>query len=128
ALCSVHALSYPATRNSRDVPVDVFLLWSGCRRVLRSFPTRRSSDLAIDMAAKVAAAKKASRDIVIMARTDAAGVEGFDAAVERADRKSTRLHSSHVESSYAVSCSKKKEPTMCPNRFSTGDRVSELRT
>lgn len=37
-----------------------------------------------DMAAKVAAAKKASRDIVIMARTDAAGVEGFDAAVDRA--------------------------------------------
>ena len=36
------------------------------------------------MAAKVAAAKKASRDIVIMARTDAAGVEGFDAAVDRA--------------------------------------------
>lgn len=39
---------------------------------------------ALDMAAKVAAAKKASRDIVIMARTDAAGVEGFAAAVERA--------------------------------------------
>ena len=38
----------------------------------------------LDMAAKVAAAKKASRDIVIMARTDAAGVEGFDAAVDRA--------------------------------------------
>ncbi len=38
----------------------------------------------VDMAAKVAAAKKASRDIVIVARTDAAGVEGFDAAVERA--------------------------------------------
>ncbi|AXB80215.1 methylisocitrate lyase [Novosphingobium sp. P6W] len=37
-----------------------------------------------DMAAKVAAAKKASRDIVIVARTDAAGVEGFDGAVERA--------------------------------------------
>ncbi|WP_206245074.1 methylisocitrate lyase [Novosphingobium terrae] len=37
-----------------------------------------------DMAAKVAAAKKAARDIVIVARTDAAGVEGFDAAVERA--------------------------------------------
>ncbi|PNU02112.1 methylisocitrate lyase [Novosphingobium guangzhouense] len=37
-----------------------------------------------DMAGKVAAAKKASRDIVIVARTDAAGVEGFDAAVERA--------------------------------------------
>lgn len=39
---------------------------------------------ATDMATKVAAAKKASRDIVIVARTDAAGVEGFDAAVERA--------------------------------------------
>lgn len=39
-----------------------------------------------DMAAKVAAAKKASRDLVIVARTDAAGVEGFDAAVARARR------------------------------------------
>jgi methylisocitrate lyase len=37
-----------------------------------------------EMAAKVAAAKKASRDIVIVARTDAAGVEGYDAAVARA--------------------------------------------
>jgi methylisocitrate lyase len=37
-----------------------------------------------DMAAKVAAARRASRDIVIVARTDAAGVEGYDAAVERA--------------------------------------------
>ena len=39
---------------------------------------------ALDMAAKVAAAAKARRDMVIMARTDAVGVEGFDAAVERA--------------------------------------------
>lgn len=37
-----------------------------------------------EMAAKVAAARKASRDIVIVARTDAAGVEGYDAAVSRA--------------------------------------------
>lgn len=37
-----------------------------------------------DMAAKVAAAKKAARDIVIVARTDAAGVESFEAAVARA--------------------------------------------
>lgn len=37
-----------------------------------------------EMAVKVAAAKKASRDIVIVARTDAAGVEGYDAAVARA--------------------------------------------
>lgn len=39
---------------------------------------------AMDMAAKVAAAAKARRDMVIMARTDAVGVEGFDAAVDRA--------------------------------------------
>ncbi|HCJ48933.1 MAG TPA: methylisocitrate lyase [Microbacterium sp.] len=38
----------------------------------------------VDMATKVAAAKKASRDIMIVARTDAAGVEGLDAAVDRA--------------------------------------------
>lgn len=37
-----------------------------------------------DMAAKVAAAKKASRDMVIVARTDAVSVEGFDAAILRA--------------------------------------------
>lgn len=39
-----------------------------------------------DMAAKIAAAKRASYDIVIVARTDAVGVEGFEAAVERAKR------------------------------------------
>ncbi|BBE33329.1 methylisocitrate lyase [Sphingosinicella microcystinivorans] len=39
---------------------------------------------AMDMATKVAAAKKAARDIVVVARTDAAAVEGFDAAVTRA--------------------------------------------
>ncbi|MFD0849375.1 methylisocitrate lyase [Sphingosinicella xenopeptidilytica] len=37
-----------------------------------------------DMATKVAAAKRAARDMVIVARTDAAGVEGFEAAVARA--------------------------------------------
>lgn len=37
-----------------------------------------------DMAAKVAAAAKARRDMVVIARTDAVGVDGFDAAIERA--------------------------------------------
>lgn len=37
-----------------------------------------------DMAAKVAAARRARRDLVIIARTDAAGVEGLDAAIARA--------------------------------------------
>lgn len=39
---------------------------------------------ASDMALKVAAAAKASRDLVIVARTDAAASEGFDGAVARA--------------------------------------------
>jgi methylisocitrate lyase len=37
-----------------------------------------------DMAAKVAAAAKARRDLVIVARTDAVGVDGFDVAIDRA--------------------------------------------
>lgn len=39
-----------------------------------------------EMAAKVAAAKRAARHLYIIARTDAAAVEGFEAAVERAKR------------------------------------------
>ncbi len=39
-----------------------------------------------EMAAKVAAAKRAARHLFIIARTDAAAVEGFDAAVARAKR------------------------------------------
>lgn len=38
-----------------------------------------------EAAAKIAAAKKAARDMVIIARTDAAGVEGIDAAIARAN-------------------------------------------
>ncbi|MBO6520346.1 MAG: methylisocitrate lyase [Rhodospirillales bacterium] len=38
-----------------------------------------------EAAAKIAAAKKAARDLVIIARTDAAGVEGLDAAIKRAN-------------------------------------------
>tara|TARA_R110000787_G_scaffold239367_4_gene345520 strand:+ start:12680 stop:13618 length:939 start_codon:yes stop_codon:yes gene_type:complete len=38
-----------------------------------------------EAAAKIAAAKKAARDMVVIARTDAAGVEGLDAAIRRAN-------------------------------------------
>ena len=38
-----------------------------------------------EAATKIAAAKKASSDLVIIARTDAAGVEGLDAAIKRAN-------------------------------------------
>lgn len=38
-----------------------------------------------EAAAKIAAAKKAARDLVVIARTDAAGVEGVDEAIRRAN-------------------------------------------
>src|SRR3712207_8126558 len=42
------------------------------------------------------------------------GVEG-DGEVDRRDRKSTRLNSSHANISYAVFCLKKKKNTALPN-------------
>src|SRR5690606_41714359 len=71
---------------------------------LRSFPTRRSSDL---LAARVAVrpahrpARPAARD------APRPGVPRDDRG--RQDRKSTRLNSSHVKISYAVFCLKKKK-------------------
>src|SRR5438874_6307454 len=41
--------------------------------------------------------------------TDLADLAGCDLVIEAADRKSTRLNSSHVEISYAVFCLKKKK-------------------
>src|SRR5207245_9079069 len=80
-------------------------------RALHSFPTRRSSDLA-DFAAQGVLA--GVYDIVI-----AAGVESMSRIpmltsrigqdpYGSADRKSTRLNSSHGSISYAVFCLKKK--------------------
>src|SRR5207249_12316580 len=69
---------------------------------LHSFPTRRSSDLA-------------SVNFVTSSRTrdDAAPCPPCTArnafAMAKADRKSTRLNSSHVSISYAVFCLKKKK-------------------
>src|SRR5436305_2862858 len=42
-------------------------------------------------------------------RRDGRGAGGVDRRVLRADRKSTRLNSSHVRISYAVFCLKKKK-------------------
>src|SRR2546430_2845753 len=86
---------------------------------------------------KAAVDARADGEFVIMARTDAHAVEGQSAALERAaayaqagadmifaealqtleeyrqfaDRKSTRLNSSHSQISYAVFCLKKKNPS-----------------
>src|SRR5690625_6552085 len=84
--------------------LSVFFRCSVPLRDLRSFPTRRSSDLIV-------------KDMVICGSSGGEfGVRGhldaFDAETgERRDRKSTRLNSSHVAISYAVFCLKKKKQT-----------------
>src|SRR5438034_8417049 len=67
------------------------------QRHLASFPTRRSSDLADRDRDR--GRRRADR----RARPDVSGAVSADA-----DRKSTRLNSSHTVNSYAVFCLKKK--------------------
>src|SRR5207248_9808893 len=73
-------------------------------RALPSFPTRRSSDLLAD--------DRQGRAVVRRARAAGHAVEHRGAGLARvaacADRKSTRLNSSHRTISYAVFCLKKK--------------------
>src|SRR5699024_11852619 len=95
---------------------------------LHSVPTRRSSDLKLrgwhvlfpsfTPASEILTELRrriAERGIEVMTRTEARGFsrEGVQLPDGRmlADRKSTRLNSSHVSKSYAVFCLKKK------NRF-----------
>src|SRR5690625_6840935 len=73
-----------------------FLFSSYVHRVLHSFPTRRSSDLAD-------APRRRGRT-----RDGTAGKRHHHQRRLGGDRKSTRLNSSHVAISYAVFCLKKK--------------------
>src|SRR5690606_41956623 len=95
---------------------------------LRSFPTRRSSDLRTQAAAFLRKSVErgrleAGQDEAIMANwvgtTEKADLAQCDLVIEAVfedlkvkhellDRKSTRLNSSHVKISYAVFCLKKK--------------------
>src|SRR5207253_9964462 len=93
-------------------------------RTLRSFPTRRSSDLQLRVRAAAVQPRERLRQV---ARSRAQEPLPQPAAAERRrpgedlaqdgpqaehvagrDRKSTRLNSSHVAISYAVFCLKKK--------------------
>src|SRR5690625_5683139 len=76
-----------------------FSLWYGSHRDLHSFPTRRSSDLIIQ--------------IIGLENAIQAKVKTYSLGMRQRlglgqDRKSTRLNSSHVAISYAVFCLKKK--------------------
>src|SRR5690349_24359900 len=74
--------------------------------VLHSFPTRRSSDLSEERAAALGA-----QPLATFRGSASVGVDptvmGIGPIPADADRKSTRLNSSHVETSYAVFCLKK---------------------
>src|SRR5438067_5996988 len=85
-------------------------------RDLHSFPTRRSSDLhARDLAAfypEKECAWKSQEQYGLQEPTGLARISRrMVPAGHTADRKSTRLNSSHVSISYAVFCLKKKKIT-----------------
>src|SRR5690625_6764747 len=86
-----------------------------CDFLLRSFPTRRSSDLiqvtVLDEADHMADLGFLPGVKRILDRTPAKGQRMLFSAT---DRKSTRLNSSHVAISYAVFCLKKKKSDSYP--------------
>src|SRR5689334_23537308 len=75
----------------------------GARRDLHSFPTRRSSDLAVSRRA-CSASRESGSTAAARGRT----LLGTGRPPTASDRKSTRLNSSHSSISYAVFCLKKK--------------------
>src|SRR5690349_23910735 len=84
---------------------------------LHSFPTRRSSDLFRSAEYRRGDVRQPA---TVMRRRQFLGEGGrdggqihMDQAFGGADRKSTRLNSSHVEISYAVFCLKKKIRGCC---------------
>src|SRR5438132_9159792 len=83
---------------------------SRAEKILLSFPTRRSSDLnAAAGGCKLSASGAAGSVSGTVAAATAATVPDTDPATPEADRKSTRLNSSHTVISYAVFCLKKKK-------------------
>src|SRR5438045_6577686 len=95
-------------------PLFVFSLYLD-HRALHSFPTRRSSDLS--------APRTRTRCRPGRARVPLESRHVLDPrtarARRRADRKSTRLNSSHLGISYAVFCLKKKKSIQETNSSDT---------
>src|SRR5690606_42135474 len=77
-------------------------------RDLHSFPTRRSSDLLEQLRFSPPALPSLLRHPGGHIHDDGE-IGSARPPVDRADRKSTRLNSSHVKISYAVFCLKKKK-------------------
>src|SRR5690349_5894638 len=101
-------------------PHSFFFQCYASHRDLHSFPTRRSSDLNIlaileampvcrSLGRSLGRRERWQRTDAILERFGLNRVRKNNAArLSGGDRKSTRLNSSHVESSYAVFCLKKK--------------------
>src|SRR5207245_9359753 len=85
-----------------------FIVYFSCHPLyLHSFPTRRSSDLVVFSFAVEEFGKAALLRAAYESRADPVVVREF--YDHEADRKSTRLNSSHGSISYAVFCLKKKK-------------------
>src|SRR5688572_31207377 len=84
-----------------------FFDWYGDRLDLHSFPTRRSSDLILSGVLAISLSGRSEFEAGISLQAISAGTR-FRLR-SRADRKSTRLNSSHSQISYAVFCLKKKK-------------------
>src|SRR5690606_40479737 len=103
----------------------VSVVWHCAPRDLPSFPTRRSSDLTVELLHAPLCAMVAGLWMLQAGKScrwSPDGVQGIDGrgrsrvigskrvfADRGLDRKSTRLNSSHVKISYAVFCLKKKK-------------------
>src|SRR5690606_41253721 len=103
----------------RRLSIFLFLHYSRYPRDLHPFPTRRSSDLAADphvafrQACQLGADQGADRhrppgDRVLPEEGEERRPLRVEAERDEQDRKSTRLNSSHVKTSYAVVRLKKK--------------------
>src|SRR5699024_12735977 len=92
-------------------------------RDLHSFPTRRSSDL-LNLTTKEVLCSWMT--IIAIATTDLK-ILMFQVKINKEDRKSTRLNSSHVSNSYAVFCLKKKNNTDALDRHELGNQLSQRR-
>src|SRR5690606_41923940 len=101
------------------IAAALFCQWPRAAPDLPSFPTRRSSDLAVDRmrmadhrgAAAGTSGLRVSRSATDLEHARRAGQQEVRGRLRkgiRGDRKSTRLNSSHVKISYAVFCLKKK--------------------
>src|SRR5690606_41956277 len=96
--------------------LQVFVIYCyRCHRDLRSFPTRRSSDLRRGFGGEQGEAAGNAvgevgrfEPVAALGRPHPGAGDEFAEIAVAVDRKSTRLNSSHVKISYAVFCLKKK--------------------